>query len=503
MKRMMIILTLAALMIPAAVQAQSLVREYHDSGPTDLNIDVWVDNEDGIYYVGEEVRIYFQANYDCYAVIYGVDTRGEVHILFPEDPWEDGRIDGGETYSIPGRNADYDLVVSGPEGIEHLQAVASTQRMEIPNWYEGDAPYMDDREDPEDFIEDLNYRYFECRWDDCAKAYDHTSIYVKSATYYYKPVYVPQPWYTGPDYTMIYIDYPYGGEVYIDGVFIGIAPLYIPRILLGWHWFTIYDRYGYCWEHHYHIRYHDRPYFFDHSIVNTSRSKVSRYTDLRTQVKTYRKSDYVLSDQRVKTSRTTSPTGVRQQVDKFSRPGTTTKYDKDYTTKSSDRYKTGSATKQSDGSATKRSSSDDSKRSTNKWNSWSTKKSGSSKSSGNSEEYRTTKQSSGSQRSTGSKSTFKRSSGSTTKESSGSQRTVKQGSSSSPSSSGKSTIDNGGSSTKSGSTSQSSGGYKSSGGSSSKSSGGSTKSSGGGASKSSSSSSKSGGGSKSRSGGRN
>lgn len=493
MKRMIFLLTLAALMIPAAGHAQNLVRDYHDSGQSDLNIDVWVDNDDGIYYVGEKVQIFFQANYDCYAVIYGVDTRGQVHILFPEEPWEDGRIDGGETYSVPGQYSDYDLVVSGPEGIEHVQAVASTQEINIPDWYGDDTPYMDDRTDPEDFIEELNYRYFDCRWDDCPKAYDHTSIYVKSASYYYQPVYVPQPWYADPDYTMIYIDYPYGGEIYIDGVFIGIAPLYIPRIVLGWHWFTIYDRYGYCWEQYYHIRYDDRPYFFDHSVVNTSRAKVSRYSNLRSQAKSYRKSDYVLSDQRVKASRDAGPTGVRQKIDKFSRPGTSTSHSKDYTKKSSDRYKTSSATKSSDRSATKRSATSTEKRSTNKWNSWSTKKSGSSKSTKNSGKYRTTERSSSSSRSSGSKSTFKRSSGNSGKSGSSSKGTYKRGGSSSSGSS-KSGWNRGGSQ-KSGSISRSSGGYKSSGGSSRKSSGGSVKSS---SPSSKSSSSRSNGGGKKR-----
>lgn len=484
MKRM-INLILAALLITGAVQAQNLVRDYRDTGPVDLDIEVWVDNEDGIYYVGEEVRIYFQANYDCFAVIYGVDTRGEVNILFPEEPWEEGRIQAGETYSIPGRAADYDLIVSGPEGIEHIQAIASVEQMVIPDWYGGETIFKDDREDPEDFIEEINYRYFECRWDDCIKAYDHTSIYVKSANYYYKPVYVPQPWYSAPDYTMIYIDYPYGGEVFIDGVFIGIAPLYVPRIVLGWHWFTIYDRYGYCWEHRYHIRYHDQPYYFDHSIVNTSRSKVSRYSDLRTQSKEYRKSDFVLSEKRVKNTRASGPTGVRQKVDKFARPGSSTKYDKDYSSKSTDRYKSGTAGKSTHNRTRKSATTDAIKRSTNKWDSWSSKKSESRKSSRDSDGYRTTKKSSSSKRSSGSKSTFKRSTGSSTRGSSQSGGAVKRSGSSSKSG-GKSSWNRSGGTKRSGSTSKSSGGYKSSGGSSSKSSGSVGKSS-------SSSSSKSGG----------
>ncbi len=466
-----IAIILTALIMTAVVQAQSLTREYHDdAGPNaeDLSIEVWVDNEDGIYYMGDVVQIFFQADRDCYAAIYSVDTRGEVNMLFPEDPYDDGRIEAGEVYSIPGRYADFDLVVSGPEGIEHIQAVASVERMEIPDWYSGKTLFKDDREDPEDFIEEINYRYFDCRYNDCFKAYDHTSIYVKSAHYYYKPVYVPQNWYDSPDYSVIYIDYPYGGEVYIDGIYFGIAPLWIPRIMLGWHWFTIYDRYGYCWEHNYHVRHFrdHRPHYFDHSIVRTSRSKTSRYTDIRSQAKKYRKSDYRLSEKQVKTSRATD---IRQKSKTFARPGSS-KYKSDYNKKSTSSYKTKSKDRSSLREGRKSSSTAKTRKSANKWDSWNSKKSGSSKSSlsGNS---RTTK------RSSDSKSTVKRSSGSSKKSSSGTKSSTKKSSMSSGSK-------------KSGSTTKSSGGYKSSGGSSSKSSGSSTKSSSG--SKSSSSHSKGG-----------
>ena len=480
MKKLTMIVMVALLVLPISIRAQNLVKEYHDSAPNDspdLFVEVWVDNEDGIYYQGEEVQVSFQANRDCFVAVYSLDTQGGVTLLFPEGRWDDGFIRGGEVYSIPGSDADYDLLVSGPEGIEHIQAVASTERMDIPDWYAGADFAMNDREDPEDFIDELNYRYFECRWGDCFKAYDHTSIYVKSPHYYYRPVYVPQYWYTAPRYSMIYIDYPYGGEVYIDGVYFGIAPLWIPRVVIGWHWFTIYDRYGYCWEHHMNV-YHDRTVHIDHTIVNTSRSKVSQYGDLRSQAKKYRKSDYVLSEERVKSSRTT--TEVQNKADRFSRPGTE-KYSKDRTTKATTNDRTRTVTKSRDGAATK---------STNKWDNWSSRKSGS--------DSRSSTKSTATKRSSGTKSTKENTSVDRPRSTGSKQEgTVKKSGNTTKSGGSKSSSSMSRSSSNSGSSSKSSGSVKPSGGSSTpKSSGSSTpKSSGGGSSKSS-------GGSKSKSGGR-
>lgn len=392
MKKLTIISILAVLIImPLSAKAQTLVKEYHNGPSTQpLEIDVWVDNEDGIYYKGEEITIFFQADYDCYAAIYSVDTRGDVNLLFPEDHRDDGFIRGGELYSIPGGYSDYSLIVSGPEGIEHIQAVASVEKIEIPRWFDGGNIQLGAYEDPEDFIEEINERFFQCRWNDCLRAFDHTSIYVKTSQYYYKPVYVPPHWYDDPYYSMVYIDYPYGGEIYVDGIYIGIAPLWVPRIVVGWHWFTIYDRFGHCWEHHYHV-HNNTTVYFDRTIVKTSRSKVSRYKEIRTQARKFRTSDYVLSEKRLKTTRNDA---IRSKTDKFSRPGTGAKLEK-----STNKRTTGSAKSKS--RINSRKATQSKKKTDNRWDSWNTRKSKSktSEKSGRSNTVRSTKR--GTSKSTG------------------------------------------------------------------------------------------------------
>lgn len=310
-------------MIAILTVASTAVKAVETQGR--LDIDVWLDNDDGIYYQGDDVTIFFRTTQDAFVAIYSLDTRGQVSMLFPAGPWDDGFVHAGDVYSIPNRGDDYELYVSGPEGIEYVQAIASPTRMDIPDWYDDgfDCNYYEDREDCLQYIND---RYFGANWDNGVRALDRTTIYVKSPHYYYRPVYTPRYWYDYPNYSMIYIDYPFGAEVYIDGIYFGIAPLWIPRVIVGWHWFTIYDRYGYCWEDHIQV-FHDHPLRFDHSRVKTSRTVVSRYKDVRLQAKKYGRTDYVLSDQRVKTTRLDGASGLTRKYPgdaTRSKPGTNT-----------------------------------------------------------------------------------------------------------------------------------------------------------------------------------
>jgi outer membrane protein OmpA-like peptidoglycan-associated protein len=47
-------------------------------------------------------------------------------VLFPNRHHPDNYVQGGRTYTIPNPSYDYDLIVEGPEGIEYVDAVAST-----------------------------------------------------------------------------------------------------------------------------------------------------------------------------------------------------------------------------------------------------------------------------------------------------------------------------------------------------------------------------------------
>jgi hypothetical protein len=214
-----------------------------------LDIDVWADKgEGGTYHPGEEIGVYFQASSDCYVVIYNIDTRGYLNILYPYEYSDPQFVRGGKIYRIPERYADYELRVDGPEGTEYLVAVASFEPIRIPHWprYMGglreedeiNVSRLEEDEDPYDFIEFVN------NWmipDD----YYVTALYLFNVEYpqprwYYWPhrYYIERPWYY--DIGAAYIWCPFEAEVYIDGVFYGIAPITIPYLIVGRHFVTIY-----------------------------------------------------------------------------------------------------------------------------------------------------------------------------------------------------------------------------------------------------------------------
>jgi hypothetical protein len=149
--------------------------------------------------------------------------------------------------------------VEGPPGTEYIQAVASLDPFDVPQWpsrfleYDDYYPLQADRE-PAEFLDYVNHRYFPL--DDCYKrcATDYASFEVRREWSYewddYYDVhnvyhhYYYDPW----DWCgSIYIGYPFGASIWIDGIFYGYAPCFVPRIVVGWHhmriWYNDYDWY--------------------------------------------------------------------------------------------------------------------------------------------------------------------------------------------------------------------------------------------------------------------
>ncbi len=92
-----------------------------------INIDIWLNKQCGTpFYTGEKALIYFQTDVDGYVTLYDIDTRGNVLVIFPNRYTPDNYVKGGQAYQIPAQRADYDLIVTGPEGIEYIEGVAST-----------------------------------------------------------------------------------------------------------------------------------------------------------------------------------------------------------------------------------------------------------------------------------------------------------------------------------------------------------------------------------------
>jgi Domain of unknown function (DUF4384) len=246
-----------------------------------LDIEVWTNKDEGeTFGQGENLVIYFRVNRDCYVTIYDLDTKGNINLLFPFSSEDEHFVEAGVVYTIPDYYDDYVLRVNGPPGIEFIQAIASQTYFEVPEWeynfrdpdvwheinQESEAirylEYINHNYFPVENCYgrcDLDYTFFKVRknwkyswdsyyYDDYEDEYSEVHHYYHP--YYYRPVYY-DPWWDPWDwYGVVYIDYPYGGAIWIDGVYYGCAPLFIPRICIGWHNVRIL--------HGGNVYYHDR-----------------------------------------------------------------------------------------------------------------------------------------------------------------------------------------------------------------------------------------------------
>ncbi len=297
MKRLTTILSLLFAVTLIGVAPQSKADDYgydheerehfskqdHDSADRTridryLDVEIWTNDDDGEYYVGDKIVLKFRANRDAFVAIYTIDTRGRVNLLFPTNRDGENYIRGGTTYRLPDNSDDFDLVVDGPPGVENIQIIASRERFPIPDWYP-ESGLISDAEDRHDYMDYLNDRYF-VRYDGQRFSYDRTAAYVYEwEEEYFRPVYYPDY----PSWTVVgnaYIDYPFGSSVYVNGIYWGTTPLYIPRIYVGWHTISIYDSYGYCWESDFHVTRYNTV-VFDRRQIHTSPSVKSKYREVR------------------------------------------------------------------------------------------------------------------------------------------------------------------------------------------------------------------------------
>ena len=92
-----------------------------------INIEAWFDKPCGSAYAqGEKIMINFRTNADGYVTIYDIDTRSQVSVMFPNPNFPDNFVRANQIYTMPNPSYPYDLLVEGPEGIEYVDFVASS-----------------------------------------------------------------------------------------------------------------------------------------------------------------------------------------------------------------------------------------------------------------------------------------------------------------------------------------------------------------------------------------
>ncbi len=98
-----------------------------ESKGEDLKVEVWVDRPDGIYYEGDDIKIFVRSNKDCYINLVYYDAEGNAILVFPHRGNWNNRIEANKVYKVPG-----EYVIKPPFGREILKVFASETPFPIP-----------------------------------------------------------------------------------------------------------------------------------------------------------------------------------------------------------------------------------------------------------------------------------------------------------------------------------------------------------------------------------
>ena len=95
------------------------------SASTGLSVMTTVDRPDARYRHGDSLELTVDVTEDAYVWVFDTGTSGKVHQIFPNRHETDNFVRAGKPVAIPRDGADYQLLVSHPQGAELLTVIAS------------------------------------------------------------------------------------------------------------------------------------------------------------------------------------------------------------------------------------------------------------------------------------------------------------------------------------------------------------------------------------------
>lgn len=67
---------------------------------------------------------------ECYLKLYSVDTKGQIIQIYPNKFTKNKKISLGKLYRFPENDDDFDWIINGEPGFEHIQAIATSDESE-------------------------------------------------------------------------------------------------------------------------------------------------------------------------------------------------------------------------------------------------------------------------------------------------------------------------------------------------------------------------------------
>jgi hypothetical protein len=92
-------------------------------------INFTIGTEKFAYNISEPLYFTFTADQDCYVAIMDIGTSGKMTLLFPNQWHPNNRIEKGKEYRIPPEGSDFNYILAGPPGTEHVKVIASVNQV--------------------------------------------------------------------------------------------------------------------------------------------------------------------------------------------------------------------------------------------------------------------------------------------------------------------------------------------------------------------------------------
>lgn len=265
----------------AGFASQANAYEYWDQSNNSPEIEVWTNKgHNSTYYYGEDIAVYFRVEQDCYVVVYDIDPSGELTVLYPTGPYGSTYATADRVYRVPDYEDEFGLEVSSVSGPDHIYAFATFDYINPPdfmryigydygdpNYYNDDYFVMTVQGDIGDFVNYVNDRLAVGPFSIAHTQFRVDSNYRHHRQYRY---WANDPYNVGS--VWIGSNFP-GSEIWVDGIYYGIAPVLIPSIYIGHHWIWAYYG-GYpCYQQYFYVSNYQR-YYVNVTIDN-------RYKDYR------------------------------------------------------------------------------------------------------------------------------------------------------------------------------------------------------------------------------
>jgi hypothetical protein len=115
---------------PLRADTPSLAFQAGDGEQRGVDVRVWTEDERDAFAAGDRTRVFVRTNAGAYVAVLHIDTSGNLEVLFPASPFEDGFLQARRLYSLPTGYSRY-WTVRGAPGLGYVFAVASAQPLEL------------------------------------------------------------------------------------------------------------------------------------------------------------------------------------------------------------------------------------------------------------------------------------------------------------------------------------------------------------------------------------